>query len=175
MANSAHVEEGTMLSGTIPVVHQEKYLTFELGDESYGVAVLKVREIIRMQEVTPVPKMPAHVKGVINLRGKIIPVVDLRIKFGLRNLETTEQTCIVVVQATNSGGDSSQIGIIVDAVQEVVAISSEEMEESPDFGGKVNTDYILSMAKVKGDVKTLLDIDKVLDTGAIQEISLGLD
>lgn len=139
-----------------------KYLTFLLGHESYGVEVLKVREIIRLQAITNVPRMPEYVKGVINLRGKIIPVIDLRVKFALAKAEATERTCIVVVHVALISGTTLQMGLIVDEVDEVLNILPGDLEETPDFGTKLDTEYILGMAKVKGTVKTLLDIDKVV-------------
>ena len=139
-----------------------KYLTFQLGRESYGIAVLKIREIIRLTDITAVPQMPDYVKGVINLRGKIIPVTDLRVRFGFTGTENTLHTCIVVVQVKLPDGKSTQMGLIVDAVEEVINISSDEIEATPEFGAAIDTQYILGMAKVKGVVKTLLDIDCVL-------------
>ena len=139
-----------------------KYLTFGLGQESYGVGVLKVREIIRMLDITAVPQMPAHVKGVINLRGKVVPVVDLRLKFGLAKAENTERTCIVVVDVATKAGARTLTGMIVDAVEEVVTIPPTDIEPTPDFGGSLSTEYIVGMAKIRGSVKTLLDIDAVL-------------
>ena len=138
-----------------------KYLTVVLDNESYGIAVIKVREIIRLQKITPVPQMPAFVKGVINLRGRVIPIVDLRVKFGLR-AEFAERTCIVVVQVKLSTAQVVQMGLIVDSVEEVVNLTNEEIEPTPDFGANVDTSYLLGMAKVKGQVKTLLDIDRVV-------------
>jgi purine-binding chemotaxis protein CheW len=143
-----------------------KYLTFILGSESYGIAVLKIREIIRLVNITAVPQMPEYVKGVINLRGKIIPVVDLRLKFGLSKTETTERTCIIVVQVDLHSGVKSQMGLVVDGVEEVTNIAAADIEETPDFGTKLDTDSILGMAKIKGVVKTLLDIDKVVSSEA---------
>ena len=137
-----------------------KYLTVVLAGESYGIAVLKVREIIRLQKITPVPQTPAFVKGIINLRGRVIPVVDLRVKFGL-TAEFAERTCIVVVEVS-AAGDKVLMGMVVDAVSEVINISTDELEETPRFGGRVETDYIKALAKVKGTVKILLDIDRVL-------------
>jgi purine-binding chemotaxis protein CheW len=147
-----------------------KYLTFVLGHESYGVSVLKVREIIRMLNITPVPKMPDYLKGVINLRGKVIPVIDLRMRFKLAVIETTERTCIIVMQIEHDSGTVSQVGLIVDAVEEVVNIPSADVEETPDFGNKLKTDYITGMAKVKGSVKTLLNIDKVVASTDIEAL-----
>lgn len=148
-----------------------KYLTFRLGKESYGVAVLKVREIIRMQGITVVPQMPEYVKGVINLRGKVIPVIDLRLKFELGEHATTELTCIVVVQVKLAQGEEKLIGLIVDAVEEVLNIARNEIENTPDFGSKLSVDYIFGMAKVKGLVKTLLDIDKVVSDAALAHLA----
>jgi purine-binding chemotaxis protein CheW len=142
-----------------------KYLTFVLGREGYGLPVLKVREIIRLCDITPVPQMPDYVKGVVNLRGKIIPVTDLRLKFRLARAENTERTCIIVVQIKGPDQGVSVIGLIVDAVEEVVNLAAADIEPTPDFAGAIEADYILGMAKVKGAVKTLLDIDRVV-TGA---------
>jgi purine-binding chemotaxis protein CheW len=146
-----------------------KYLTVVLDNEAYGIAVLKVREIIRMQKITPVPQMPGFVKGVINLRGRVIPVVDLRVKFGLK-AEFAERTCIVVVQVKLPTEQVVQMGLIVDSVEEVVTLTKEEIEPTPDFGTKVDTSYLLGMAKVKGQVKTLLDIDRVVAPETVQAI-----
>jgi len=139
-----------------------KQLTFVLGREQYGLPVLKVREIIRFCNITPVPQMPDYVKGVLNLRGKIIPVVDLRVKFRLANTANTDLTCIIVVQTTLADRTSTLMGLVVDAVEEVVNLTTADIEPTPDFGGAVEADYILGMAKVKGQVKALLDIDRIL-------------
>ncbi len=146
-----------------------KYLTILLDREAYGIAVLKVREIIRLQKITPVPQMPAFVKGVINLRGRIIPVVDLRVKFGLQ-AEFAERTCIVVVQVRLPNEQVVQMGMIVDSVEEVVNLNAADIEPTPDFGAKIDTTYLLGMAKVKGQVKTLLDIDRVVSPETVQAI-----
>jgi purine-binding chemotaxis protein CheW len=147
-----------------------KYLTVVLENEAYGIAVLKVREIIRLQKITPVPQMPAFVKGVINLRGRVIPVVDLRVKFGLK-AEFAERTCIVVVQVRLPSEQVVQMGLIVDSVEEVVTLTSEEIEPTPDFGTRIDTTYLLGMAKVKGQVKTLLDIDRVVAPETVQVLA----
>jgi purine-binding chemotaxis protein CheW len=149
-----------------------KYLTFALANEAYGIPVLKVREIITMLHITTVPQMPPYVKGVINLRGKVIPVIDLRTKLGLPEAEITENNCIVVVQLGLNANDLKHIGLIVDAVDEVANVITEDIEPAPDFGGSIHVDYILGMAKVKNDVKSLLDIDKVV---AADEIKSAVD
>jgi len=147
-----------------------KYLTVVLENEAYGIGVLKVREIIRMQKITPVPQMPSFVKGVINLRGRVIPIVDMRVKFGLK-AEFAERTCIVVVQVKLPTEQIVQMGLIVDSVEEVVTLQANEIEPTPDFGMKINTEYLLGMAKVKGAVKTLLDIDRVVAPETVQAMA----
>lgn len=141
-----------------------KFLTFTLADECYGVEVLKIREIIRMQKITPVPQMPEHVKGVINLRGKVIPVVDLRVKFNLHAGEATERTCIIVVDVDGGQGVNQLLGLVVDAVEEVLNVSEEDVRPSPDFGTHLSTDCCLGIARIKDSVKTLLDIEKVVSS-----------
>jgi purine-binding chemotaxis protein CheW len=147
-----------------------KYLTFTLGLESYGIAVIKVREIIRPINITAVPQMPAYVKGVINLRGKVIPIVDLRLRFELPETKATERTCIVVVQIALGSGLQALMGLVVDGVEEVTNIAATDIEPTPDFGASLNIAYILGMAKIKGAVKTLLDIDKLLNADAVTPI-----
>ena len=144
-----------------------KYLTFSMAEEEYGIGILKIREIIGMMPITSVPRTPEFVKGVINLRGKVIPVVDLRLRFEMESIDYTERTCIIVVEITGSAG-TVQIGIVVDSVSEVLNVNGNDIEETPTFGTKLNTDYILGMAKMEGGIKILLDIDCVLSE---QEIS----
>ncbi len=137
-----------------------KYLTFTLADEEYGIGILKIKEIIGMMPVTAVPQTPDFVKGVINLRGKVIPVMDLRLRFGMDAIGYTDRTCIIVVEISGETGDI-MIGIVVDTVSEVLNIKAEDIEDTPAFGSQVDTNYILGMAKIEGGVKILLDIDKV--------------
>jgi len=147
-----------------------KYLTFQLAQEEFGIRVLKVREIMGLQEITAVPQTPGHVKGVINLRGKVVPVIDLRLKFGLEAADYTQRTCIIVTQVQ---GESSSVmmGIVVDGVSEVLNLSGTEIEDTPDFGDSGGSQYLLGMAKVKGKVKILLDIDRVLSTQELHNLS----
>jgi purine-binding chemotaxis protein CheW len=146
-----------------------KYLVFALGREEFGIKVLNVREIMGIQDITAVPHTPPYLMGVINLRGKVIPVVDLRAKFGMPGVEHTARTCIIVVQV---GGESKAImmGIIVDGVAEVLNLTPAEIEDTPDFGQGVAMPYILGMAKVKDKVKILLDIDEVLAAQELQAL-----
>ena len=144
-----------------------KYLTFTLGREEYGLPVLKVREIIKVMDITQVPQVPEHVLGVINLRGKVIPVIDLRRKFGLARRDSSEQTCIIVADV-NLEAARVMMGIVVDSVSEVLNVTTAEIDDTPEFGSQSNTDYLLGLAKVKGTVKILLDLDRVLGSdGAI--------
>lgn len=147
-----------------------KYLTFKLEVEEYGLEILKVQEIMKMMEITPVPRTPKFVKGVINLRGKVIPVVDIRIKFEMEEKEETEMTCVIVVQVAREGG-SIVMGIVVDEVSEVLDIMADEIEPSPEFGASIDTSFILGMAKSRGAVKILLDIDKVLSQEEIATVT----
>ncbi len=141
-----------------------RYLTFKLGQESYGLPVLGVREIIRLCPITVVPRMPAYIKGVINLRGKVIPILELRAKFQLASEGYGERACIIIVQVGAPPAAVMLMGAIVDAVEEVVHLSERDLEPTPDFGGSSNTDYILGMGTIHGGVKTLLDLDKVFLT-----------
>ena len=144
-----------------------KYLTFTLADEEYGIGILKIKEIIGMMTVTTVPQTPEFVKGVINLRGKVIPVIDLRLRFGMESMDYTERTCIIVVEIDGTAG-TVQIGIVVDSVSEVLNIKADEIEDTPTFGTRLNTDYILGMAKMEGSVKILLDINRVLKAEEVE-------
>jgi purine-binding chemotaxis protein CheW len=147
-----------------------KYLTVVLDNEAYGIAVLKVREIIRLQKITPVPQMPVYVKGVINLRGRVIPVIDLRIKFGLQAV-LAERTCVVVVQISLEPGRNVQMGLVVDCVEEVVNLTAAEIEPTPEFGARIDTSYLLGVAKVKDVVKTLLDIERVVAPETVERLA----
>lgn len=149
-----------------------KYLTFKLAGEEYGIGILKVKEIIGMMPITPVPQMPHYVKGVINLRGKVIPVIDLRLRFGMEEAEYTDRTCIIVVEVSH-GAESIIMGIVVDAVSEVVQIKGEDVEETPSFGTQLDTSYIIGMAKSEDSVKILLDIDRILTEGEIARFERG--
>jgi purine-binding chemotaxis protein CheW len=143
-----------------------KYLTFTLAGEAYGIGILKIREIIGMMPITSVPQAPDFVKGVVNLRGKVIPVIDLRLRFSMPTMAYSERTCIIVVQI-NIRDIPLNIGIVVDSVSEVLNITAGDIENTPTFGTQLNTGYILGMAKIEGGVKILLDIDKVLTENEI--------
>jgi purine-binding chemotaxis protein CheW len=146
-----------------------KYLTFYLGKEEYGLEILKVREIIEMMDVTSVPRTPDFIRGVINLRGKVIPVIEIRQKFGLESVEDTDKTCIIVVQISR-GDTQVKMGVIVDEVSEVLDISRDNLEPSPQFGTSINTDFILAMGRVDERLIMLLDVDQVLSSGELERL-----
>lgn len=166
MQSSATLDQATE---TVRSAGGGKFLTFFLGNEEYGLEILKVHEIIGMMDITPVPRTPEFIRGVVNLRGKIIPVVDLRLKFGMEAVDHTDETCIIVVQA-----NGVQMGIVVDRVSEVLDISAEEVEAVPSFGAQVDTDYILGIGKTGERVKLLLDIDKVLSSTELVDMKTAL-
>jgi purine-binding chemotaxis protein CheW len=147
----------------------DKHLIFSLGSEEFGIQVLAIKEIIGLQEITAVPKMPKHIKGVINLRGQVIPVIDLSLKFSLVPHEYTYRTCIIVVRSHGPSGDRL-IGAIADGVSEVLTIAEEDIEASPDFGSGNPIPYLIGMAKVNGKVKLLLDIHEVFRTDSVVKL-----
>ena len=158
--NSGTVEQTAVIDQGVGKL-AGKYLTFKLDEEEYGLEILKVQEIIQMQKVTHVPKTPDFIRGVINLRGKVIPVVVLRKKFSMAENEDTDKTCIIVVEVLGAGKPIT-LGIIIDEVSEVLDIKPEEIQETPSFGGDVNMDFIMGVGKIGDKVKLLLDIEKVL-------------
>jgi purine-binding chemotaxis protein CheW len=142
-----------------------KYLTFALAGEAYGLPVLKVREIIKMLSITPVPQAPHHVKGVLNLRGKVLPVVDLRVKLDFAAQDYDERTCIIVIEVALQTS-TVMMGVVVDAVSEVLTIAAAEIEAAPEFGERVNTGFMMGVAKIKGGVIFLLDLDRLFGGAA---------
>lgn len=165
MSSSLSMDANEIDVTGVPVQADQKFLTFFLADEEYGIEILKVQEIIGVLPITRVPRTPPCTRGVINLRGKVISVVDLRLKFGMEEKAATSETCIIVVQAAGM-----EMGIMVDKVSEVSAIAASEIEPPPSFGTTVNTDYILGIGKAQGNVKLLLDIDRVLSRQELLEI-----
>lgn len=159
-------EESTVLAAEQQDQRAGKYLTFVLAGEEYGLEILKVREIIGLMEITAVPRTPHHIKGVINLRGKVIPVIDLRLKFEMTEAEHTEETCVIVVDVSGM-----EMGILVDKVSEVQDIAADDIDDAPSFGTDVNTEFILGMGKAQDKVTILLDISKVLAGEDISVIS----
>jgi len=149
------------------ITEQEgKYLAFILNNETYGIEILRVREIIGLMDVTTVPQTPEYMKGVINLRGKVIPVIDLRLKFSMQEKEHTDETCVIVVEVNNTS-----IGIIVDSVSEVLEITRGEIEESPHFGQDIDTSYIMGLGKVKEKIVILLDIEEILSSEELDMVN----
>jgi purine-binding chemotaxis protein CheW len=160
-SNMTKTETKTRETPGMPPMKEGKYLTFALAQEEFGLEILKVREIIGYIDVTAVPQTPPYVKGVVNLRGQVIPVIDLRAKFGMETAEITGQTCIIVVEIAQ-GERTFSTGITVDRVQEVLDIGADNIEDAPQFGSSVDTSFILGIAKIGNTVKILLDIDRVL-------------
>ena len=142
-----------------------KFLTFVLGEEIYGIEILKAREIIGLMDITTVPQTPDYMKGVINLRGKVIPVIDLRMKFSMKKGERTQETCVIVVEV-----NSTSIGLIVDSVSEVSDITGAEIEDAPSFGQGIDTSFIMGLGKVNDKIIILLDIDAVLSTEELEMV-----
>jgi purine-binding chemotaxis protein CheW len=155
--------EDCSIATTPSAARPGKYLTFVLGGEAYGIGILQVREIIRPTAITPVPQMPPHIQGVINLRGKIVPVLDLRARFGLAAPAANDRSCIVVVQVKTTGSAGALTGLLVDAVEDVISLTDKDIEATPDFGHRLDTRHLLGIAKVGPTVKILLDLDRLLD------------
>lgn len=168
MPNTATLDHET--TAAVKSERAGKYLIFQLGKEEFGTRVLTVREIMGVLDITAVPHTPPYIKGVINLRGKVIPVIDLRLKFGMPSIAYDHRTCIIVVQV-EAAGSMVLMGLVVDGVAEVLTLTEGDIEDTPDFGQGVATDYLLGMAKIKGKVKILLDMDRVLNSRELQ----GLD
>ena len=165
----ADLQENDVVSETMRDVAGQ-YLTFEVADEIYGLPILTVQEIIGIMPVTRVPRTPEYVRGVINLRGKVIPVVELRTKFGIGTIEDTARTCIIVVQVSH-GGQDVIMGILVDEVSEVIHIGEDAIAPAPSFGSSVPVEFILGMGKVGQKVIMLLDVDKVLASDELSVIA----
>ena len=162
-ASTVDVEDA--VSPTTQDWESEKFLTFFMAAEEYGIEILKVREIFGMMDITQVPRTSAHILGVLNLRGKVIPVMDLRLKCGMESVERTEETCIIVVQA-----QGTEMGVVVDRVSEVLDIPATEIQDPPSFGTAMDTEYILGIGKSEGRIKLLLDIDKVLSPEEVEDM-----
>jgi purine-binding chemotaxis protein CheW len=164
-------EDRQLMDQAIKVMAEKggKYLSFSLAEEEYGIGILKIKEIIGMMDITVIPKTPEFVKGVINLRGKVIPVIDLRLKFGMEPIPYADRTCIIVVEVDGRSG-TMLIGIVVDSVSEVLNVGADNIEPPPAFGASLDTDYILGMAKMDSGVKILLDINKVLGADEIADL-----
>lgn len=145
-----------------------KYLTFGLAEENYGLEILRVQEIVGMLPVTRVPRLPAFVAGVVNLRGRIIPVVDLRLAFGLPSSAMDERTCIIVVRVHKGDGTGAVMGVIVDEVSDVGDLAADEIEETPEFGSAIDTSFIKGVGRLEGRVVLLLDIDCVLSGAELE-------
>ncbi len=150
----------------------DQYLTFIMSDEEYGVDILSVQEIRGWESVTLIPNAPPHIKGVINLRGTIVPIIDLRQRFGLAKVEYGPLTVVIVLKVATRKG-ARVMGIVVDAVSDVYSLSSQDMKSAPDLGDHVNTSYIRGLVNVSNKMVILLDINELLGTDTIPEVSLS--
>jgi purine-binding chemotaxis protein CheW len=149
------------VSSASEVAQRQQYLVFTLAAGDYGVSILKVKEILQYEEITRVPSTPRSIRGVLNLRGSVVPVVDLAVKFGLSEAPVTKRTCVLVVE-TVLDGLSTVMGLVADAVSEVIELGADDIEEPPSFGTRVRVDYLVGMGKVERKFVLLLDIEKVL-------------
>jgi len=150
---------------------QQQYLTFLLGGEMFAIGILNIKEIIEYGNLTTVPMMPEFIRGVINLRGAVVPVVDLSARFGRRPSEITRRSCIVIIEV-EAGGEKQDVGVVVDSVSEVLEIPPADIEPAPSFGAKIRADFISGMGKVGGRFVIILDVDKVL---SVDEMALLAD
>lgn len=150
-----------------------QYLTFLLSGEMFAIGILAIKEIIEFSHLTTVPMMPDFVRGVINVRGAVVPVVDLSARFGGKASEVTRRSCIVIIEAKVEGGDQQDIGVMVDAVSAVLEIPATEIEPPPSFGARIRVDFIKGMAKVEGRFVILLDVDRVLSVEEMAQLSSG--
>jgi purine-binding chemotaxis protein CheW len=160
-------------AGMATTQDQQQYLTFMLGGEVFAIGILAIKEIIEYGNLTEVPMMPDYIRGVINLRGSVVPVVDLSARFGRKNTELTRRTCIVIIEVA-SDQEKQVIGVVVDAVNEVLEIQAEQIEPPPAFGAKIRTDFIRGMGKVEGKFVIILNVDNVLsidDLGLLERVA----
>jgi purine-binding chemotaxis protein CheW len=153
-----------------PINQEEsQYLTFLLGGEMFAIGILAIKEIIEYGNITTVPMMPTFVRGVINVRGAVVPVIDLSARFGRKISEATRRSCIVIIEANTEGGDKQDVGVMVDAVSAVMEIPRSEIEPAPSFGAKIRVDFINGMAKVNGKFVIVLNVERVL---SVEEMSM---
>ncbi|HOQ06117.1 MAG TPA: chemotaxis protein CheW [Anaerohalosphaeraceae bacterium] len=165
MAVSATTSSVTRSHSEKNLAIEGKYLTFAIGNEEFGIEILQIREIIGYVPVTPVPKSPVYLKGVLNLRGQVIPVIDLRLKFGMPEKEITDHTCIVIIETQTAEG-ATMTGLIVDRVSEVLEIEADQIEPAPSLGSTIDTSFLRGIAKTNDSVKLLLEIDSVVQQSA---------
>ncbi len=154
------------------LTEQQQYLTFSLGEEMFAIGILAIREIIEYGCLTEVPMVPPFIRGVINLRGSVVPVVDMAVRFGRPAGQITKRTCIVIIETgdpASSGGHAQQMGIVVDAVSEVLEIPPADIEPPPEFGARIRIDFISGMGKVNGKFVVMLDVNRIL---ALDEVAV---
>jgi len=157
-------------AGPTDIAGAGKYLTFSLGDEHYGLEIIRVQEIVGLIPVTRIPRLPAFVAGVVNLRGRVIPVVDLRLAFGMPGSAMDDRTCIIVVSLDRADGSTAVMGVIVDEVSDVVYLADDAIEPTPEFGTAVDTSFITGVGRLEERVVLLLDINGVLTSGELDDL-----
>lgn len=172
-ASMSQSSRGGQLSTTVDEMNdQQQYLTFSLGEEMFAIGILTIREIIEYGQIAEVPMVPPFIRGVINLRGAVVPVVDLAVRFGRPPAAITKRTCIVIIEVENvEAGAAQQMGIVVDAVSEVLEIAAADIEPPPEFGSRIRTDFISGMGKVGGRFVVMLDVDKILSLNEVAVLS----
>lgn len=158
------------MSNTIEAIEQTQFLTFLLAEESYAVGILRVREIIEYDTVTRVPHMPTSIRGVLNLRGAVVPVVDLAVRFGLRDCRVTKRTCVIIVEV-EVGGERLVMGLMADAVSQVMDLPPADIEPPPAFGTRVRVDFLKGLGKIGKKFVLILDIDRVLSSEEVQAVA----
>ena len=170
MGLPAQPATGLELAGISGPDSPSQYLTFSLAGEMFAVGILNVKEIIEYGHLTEIPMMPAFIRGVINLRGAVVPVIDLSVRFGRPACPVTKRSCIVIIETVyEEGQPSQQMGIVVDAVSEVLDIPASDIEPPPEFGARIRTDFISGMGKINGKFVVLLDVNRIL---SIDEVAV---
>ena len=171
MGQLVHHKASGKKATTVAAVDVQQYLTFQLSGEMYAVGILNVKEIIEYGQLTEIPMMPAFIRGVINLRGSVVPVIDLAARFGGHQTEISRRTCIVIIELTTAD-DKHDIGVVVDAVSEVLEVSKAEIEPPPAFGAKIRADFIEGMGKIGGKFVIILNIHRVLSVDEIASLAV---
>ena len=170
LAQRSARDAAVIRDATLAAEEQQQYLTFQLGDEMFAIGILSIREIIEYGFVTEVPMTPPFIRGVINLRGAVVPVLDLAVRFGRQARDSSKRTCIVIVEI-GSDNDSHEMGVVVDAVNEVLEISHGDIEPPPEFGARVRSDFIRGMGKINDKFVIILDVNRVLSVDEVAVIA----
>lgn len=160
-----------LAAGAVASEQQQQYLTFTLAEEMFAIGILSIREILEYGQLTEVPMTPTFIRGVINLRGAVVPVIDLAVRFGRQPREVTKRTCIVIIETDTGAGQTQQMGIVVDAVSEVLEIPPSEIEPPPAFGARIRIDFIKGMGKIAGKFVVILDVNRILSLDEVAVVT----